>query len=135
MFELKLTNHSNSDFDGTRTIYKNLVYFGSDYSCDLFTPGKNILPIHGFIEIIGSKLLLHLHDKVESIHLDGKLTTSMRYFRVGQTIKFENYEITVSNFLENHYPTIREKLNELTDELIKAGGKDLEILKSIQEYE
>ena len=135
MLEIDLTCHSNQDFSGKRRFNKNLIYFGSDYHCDIFTPGEEILPIHGFIEIVGTKLLIHLGEKVKVIHIDGKLTTSVRYFKMGQIIKFGNYELVVSNYMENHYPTTREKVNELTDSIIQAGGKDLEILKSLQEYE
>ena len=72
MLEVTLTSKTNPDFTGKRVFNKNLIYFGSDYSCDLFTPGKDILPIHGFIEIVGPKLLVHISDGVEFIHLDGK---------------------------------------------------------------
>ena len=65
----------------------------------------------------------------------GKKTTSVRYFKVSQVIKFHNYELVVSNFAENQYPTLRDKVNELTDQIISSAGKDLEILKSLQEYE
>ena len=135
MIELNLICNSNDDFSGKRLFYKNLVYFGSDYSCDIFTPGTALMPIHGFVEIVGGKLLLHLGDGVKRIHIDGKLTTSIRYFKVGQVLKFGDYELTVSNYLENYYPTSREGINKSTDEIIQACGKDLEILKSIQEYE
>lgn len=135
MIEIELNCELNAEINGKRRFNKNLVYFGSDYSCDIFTPGNHIKPLHGFIEIVGTKLLVHLGDGVDHIHVDGKLTTSVRYLKVGQLIKFGDYELKVSNFMENHYPSSRETVNKITDEIIKAGGKELEILKSIQEYE
>lgn len=135
MIDLTLTCKNNPKINGRRVIYKNLIYIGSDYSCDIFTPGKKIKHIHIFIEVVDNKLLVHLGKNVQEVHVAGKKTTSVRFFKRNEIISFLGYEIIVSDFSYNNYSNTKDEINRLTEVLAQSNGPILELIKEIQENE
>lgn len=133
MIVLEVLNSNNNDQLGEYHFYKNLIYIGSSPSCDLFFEDKEIYSNHFFLEIIENKLLIHPHKEVKSFLIDGKKTTSMRYLKVNQVVRFSDIEFKIINYMNTQIEDLRSLLNTKTDELIKNNPDTLELISQIEE--
>ena len=133
MIQLTVIDSIDSNKCMQYTFYKNLIYIGSHPSCDLFFNDKLLSNIHIFIEIIDSKLLIHLDKSTEYIHVNGKKTTAHKTIQIGSSIVIGNNTFKIDNFLYEVQEDYKTKLNELTEKIINEDPDTLKILQELQE--
>lgn len=133
MFKITILASEDNDKIGQFTFYKNLIYVGNHKSCDLYINDKDIIPNHIFIEIIGSKMLIHPNKDVDHILVSGKRTTGHKYTEIGQEIKIGSTVFRIDLFGLTTIEPSKNELNKLTEQIIENNPKVLKILQDYQE--
>lgn len=133
MIQLTVLDSIEKDKCIQYTFYKNLIYIGSHSSCDFFINDSSLSKIHIFIEIVNSKLLIHLDKTVKSIHVDGKRTTAHKYINIGSKIQIGSTTFRIDSYLAESREDIKENLNKLTENIINNEPDLLKILQDLQE--
>jgi hypothetical protein len=133
MIHLEITKSNNSDHLGEYQFHKDLIYIGSNLSADIYLPEKEILTNHLFIEVVEGKLLVHPSREADFFLVDGKRTTSVRYIKINQKISVGETEILIKSFSVSPMVSLREKLNEKTDQLINAKSDMLDLIAKLEE--
>jgi len=133
MIQLTVLDSINPNKCMQYTFYKNLIYIGSHPSCDLFFKDNLLSNIHIFIEVIDSKLLIHLDKSTDYIHVDGKKTTAHKTINIGSQIIIGKNTFKIDNFLFETKEDYKKKLNTLTENIINEDPETLKILQELQE--
>jgi hypothetical protein len=133
MIQLTVTSSTDEDKIGQFTFYKNLIYIGAHKSCDLYLNDKALDKNHIFIEIVDSKLLVHLGQETPKILINGKITTGHKFITPGITLDLNGNTLKVDSFIETIDKSYKEELNSLTEEIIENQPKVLEFLQELQQ--
>lgn len=135
MIHLEVQSSTDSDRLGSFLFHKELIYVGVNHDADLFIPEDGLKKNHIFLEVVESKLLVHLGRDTKFILVNGKRTTSFKTLKIGDTIsinsltvKIINYLATAnsspSDFLKNRVSKAKESDPELM-ELLKTFGDEI----------
>lgn len=132
MIHINVTDAIDTDLIGDFYFTKNLIYIGKSEG-DLRIDSEKIMNQHLFIEIFESKMIAHPNKKLEYFLVDGKRTTGPKFLKVGMTIDLGVIKFKLVNFMQTRFETPREKLNQITDELIANNHPMIEVIQIIQE--
>lgn len=133
MIQLTVTSSIDQDKIGQFTFYKNLIYVGSHKSCDLYLNDKALDQNHIFIEIVETKLLVHLGQNTQKILINGKINTGHKFITAGMSLNLNGNIIKIDNFIETRYKSYKEELNTLTEEIIEKQPNVLAFLQELQQ--
>ena len=133
MIKITVTASKDEDKIGQFTFYKNLIYIGSHKSCDLYLNDETLDKNHIFIEIVESKLLVHLGQNTSKILINGKINTGHKFITSGASLELDGNILQVDSFLETTYTDYKTQLNSLTEDIIENQPKVLAFLQELQE--
>jgi len=132
MIHINVTHSIDEDLIGDFYFTKNLIYIGKNEG-DLRINSDKIMNQHLFIEIFESKLIAQPNKKLEYFLVEGKRTTGPKFLKIGMTIDLGVITFKLMNFMQTKFETSREKLNQITDELIASNHPVIEVIQIIQE--
>ena len=130
MIKLEILHSDDPNREGIYTFEKNQLFIGSNYSADIYLPLPHILKDHLFLEIIESKILLHLGSDVNHLKVNGKRTTTFKYLKRDDTFTIENEKFQLKDFFPTEQKLTSDKLNEASKE-IQNDPKVFEIINSL----
>jgi hypothetical protein len=133
MIQITVIASKDEDKIGQFTFYKNLIYIGSHKSCDLYLNDKALDKNHIFIEIVDSKLLVHLGQNTSKILINGTINTGHKYITSGMTLDLDGNVLKIDSFIQTINKEYKEELNSLTEDIIENHPKVLALLQELQE--
>lgn len=132
MIHLQITHSIDKDLIGDFQFAKNLIYIGKTEG-DLRIENDLIMNQHLFIEIYDSKVIVQPNKNLEYFLVNGKRTTGPKYLKINSEIDLGVIKFKLINFMLSKIITPREKMNEITDELIQKSHPIIEVIQIIQE--
>jgi hypothetical protein len=135
MIEIEVLNSTDKDQIGVVTFYKDILYVGNDFSCDLYIQDSKLEKSHLVIDISSNFIYLYLQSNVDFIHINNKRYNKSKKIEVNDEIKIGNTVLKIKKFQKDSYKNFKQFLNETTDDLIAQKSPLLNIIELIQQIE
>ena len=132
MIQVKVINSTDRDKIGLFTFHKNLIYIGNAPSSDLLIFDSSLLKNHLILEIAEGKNILHPGKDLDYFHVNGKRYSKHKILSQGDKIKIGETIISIELMQESKMTPYKQKLNQITDHLIKSQSPLIEIIQNLQ---
>ncbi len=132
MIELEIFKTLDSQRVGKYKFFENSITIGSSPHCQIFIPDDDLTEEHIILKIEGVKLYLY-QSQDQYCHVNKMRTTGRKTLKLTDSIKINNTEFKLLNFLEEKLKTRKQQLNDRINEIEKTDKDLITLLQKLSE--
>jgi hypothetical protein len=110
-------NSEDNDRVGEYVFHMNTISIGSNIKNEIYLPYSDVSKVSFHLDCSGSELIITPHQDVISFHVNGKLTTTHKSLKAGDTFSYNATKFQIVSFQIQDNITEQELVNSLIENI------------------